>query len=221
MEGKKNIALEMSVDDMILKTKEEMNKMKECIRLDLFQRENAEVHEDEIMRKADQLAEELMNKEVSDTYLESEFDEVWERWKNELALREQTVDIPIHVRVEGMLFQYQNDIRVNLDQEVMNTPLNYPLGLKQLEGTISFEDNGRNHICINATIQEIWFCYTLGTLTGTNRRKRDKIEKKCRNLAVNIINQIMKRVDLYSGPQLSQQQQITHSTNQDIHSNSK
>ena len=36
-----------------------------------------------------------------------------------------------------------------------------------------------------------------------------------------ILNEMLKSSQDYGGPQLSQQQQITHSTNEDIHSNKK
>ena len=36
-----------------------------------------------------------------------------------------------------------------------------------------------------------------------------------------ILNEMLKSSQDYGGPQLSQQQQITHSTNEDIHSNNK
>ena len=225
----KRVALELSISDMTMKTREEMYKMKESIQLDLYQREKEKVHEDEIMRKADQLAEKLMNTEVSDAFLDNEFNKVWIRWKNDLALREREYSVPIEVVVEGMLYKYQKDIRAHLNKELMLKPLNKPLGLKQLENTISFKDVTSDYISVSSYFvsrskgdkeqtEESWvgsIVSSVGSLFGgkkpeqsqkkaKTRRKQHKeldgqkkLTEKCRHLAVKLINQIMRKIDLY------------------------
>ena len=213
-EERKRIRLEQSISDMTHKTREEMNKMKESIQLDLYQREKEKAHEDEIMKKAEQLAEKLMNEQASDTDLHKEFNRVWARWKNELAIRERTDDIPIEGVVENMLFTYQQDIGMHLKKELELKPLTTPLGLKRLEHTISFKDITSNFISIHHYFvsrlngdeersEESWLSSFYKTVVGKKRKKqteverKEKLDEKCRHLAVKRINQILKKIDLY------------------------
>ncbi|CAL4098549.1 unnamed protein product [Meganyctiphanes norvegica] len=230
----KKVALELSINDMTFKIKEEMQKMKESIQLDLYQRENEKVHEDEIMRKANQLAENLRNKKVTDTYLDNEFNKLWIRWTNELALRETANSIPIEVEVENLLYKYQKDINMNLNQELTRKPLKTPLGLKKLENSILFKDVTSKYISVssyfgsrsNGSEYQVemakskedhdgdswWNPFSLfgskkttqsqkkaikGHTHLTELEKKQRLEKKCRYLAVKIINQILGKVDIY------------------------
>ena len=169
------------------RARREILQKKDSLRIDLLQKVTQEKHEVEIMRKAKELADTMKGNFADDDELHAKFDCVWIQWLNELATRTATTHIPIEIVVEQILWQRLAKDSAALRKELRRNPLSKPLQQDMLEGSIKVGTIKQSHVSVRTSVGQNIKSFFTGNDPWL----------QCRHTAVQAIDIILRKVDVY------------------------
>ena len=170
------------------RARQEIEQKKDNLCIDLLQKPTQGKPADvEIMNKAKQFADTLKGKDASAPELDAKFDSIWIRWLNELVPRTVTTQVTIETVVERMLWQHLSKDSPILRKELMINHLSEPLQLEMLEGSIKVGDIMETHLSVRTSIGQSISSFFKGSNPWL----------QCRHTAVQAVNIILRKVDLY------------------------
>lgn len=165
-------------DDLIVKSRSEINKTKEEIRFKKIRVSEQTKHEMEINEMAKQLALKMRGKSPEETDLKQMFDEKWYTWIEKFASTDVLDVVSIKDQIESILCEKFPSDAAYLD-ETNTFDAQYYENMSKLECTIPIECISDKHISIHKKY------YVL------NKESLDK----CKSQTFDITNKILRKID--------------------------